>query len=1012
MKRIATFLLILLCGIALYGQSPKKVSGVVKDDAGNPLPGATVTVKGQSKKVYALTDLDGRYTISVPGLTEDTELEFSYLGMKPSEVKVGKRSVVDVVMSTDGNILDEVVIVAGYGLAQKRSDMTGSAFQVDSKKLEKLPAARIDNLLDGMVPGLTIEEKDGSTGGRSQYRIRVRGDASLSASSEPLWIIDGVPVYTGTRTSSTLSGMSYNVSPLSFINPDDIESMTVLKDAATTALYGADGANGVILVTTKSGDGDSKLRVNASVRYGVSQVDRSTLLRLCSTEQWWALAEEAWTNAGYSMDNFPYQDNEHNSYSTTSTNWYDVYFGTGSNAQYNVSVSSGGAKAKHYLSLSYYNEKTVVKGNEQQRFSVRNRSSYKLGKRLSADVNLSLSYNVNDILSVSRNELKVIPIFSPYDEDGSTPRLYNYYSRDVNKYTPQMYKFVYSSVADRKYNDNTQRTIAGDGDLTLKYEILDGLTATVQGGANILSGLEMLYYSKHTLDGITESSEQDGYSRRSAAYAFTWNNIDRLNFNRRFGKHSVGALAGIELVNKENRSLYATGAGFANDNIKEIYYAQESTRKGASSASNSRSLSYMAQATYSYDNRYYVSASWRRQGYSSFSTYSRWGDFSSVGLSWNAHNEKWYNILWMDKLKIKASFGNSGNSRVDTSAAYGSYSYNSGDYYGGIMGATQSSAPNPGLSWENTYILNAGINLGFLNGRVDLEVEAYDKYTTGLLYSGRVSSIITDATVTRNVGAIENQGLEFTLSTRLFDNPKFKWNMDFNGSLNRNVIRELYKDMHTGFFDSVWMVGASKSDWWLSRWAGVDPATGNPMWYTVDGDLTFNFSYDNRVLLPEYSKEPDLSGGFSNTFSFGPFSARVMMTYSIGGWTLTSYTQDDGHDIIGFNTVVEDLDHWRKPGDISKNPKYVYNSSNMSTMSSTRFLYSKTNVQLKNVTLTYTFPKSLCRKARLSGASFSLMGDNLYLWCPGQSKSRNSYKTITYSMGVTRSVSGQLSLNF
>lgn len=297
---------ILLAGITLYGQTTKKISGVVKDDAGNPLPGATVTVKGQSKKVYALTDLDGRYTISIPGLDEKTELEFSYLGMKPAMAQVGKRAVVDVVMQSDGNYLDEVVIVAGYGLAQKRSDMTGSAYQVDSKKLDKLPAARIDNLLDGMVPGLTIETQEGSTGGRSQYKIRVRGDASLSASSEPLWIIDGVPVYTGTGTSSTLSGMSYKVSPLSFINPDDIESMTVLKDAATTALYGADGANGVILVTTKSGQGDSKLRVNASVRYGLSQVDRSTLLRLCSTEQWWSLAEEAWTNAGYSMSNFPY----------------------------------------------------------------------------------------------------------------------------------------------------------------------------------------------------------------------------------------------------------------------------------------------------------------------------------------------------------------------------------------------------------------------------------------------------------------------------------------------------------------------------------------------------------------------------------------------------------------------------------------------------------------------------------------------------------------------------------
>lgn len=1012
MKRFLIFMSILLAGITLYGQTTKKISGVVKDDAGNPLPGATVTVKGQSKKVYALTDLDGRYTISIPGLDEKTELEFSYLGMKPATAQVGKRAVVDVVMQSDGNYLDEVVIVAGYGLAQKRSDMTGSAYQVDSKKLDKLPAARIDNLLDGMVPGLTIETQEGSTGGRSQYKIRVRGDASLSASSEPLWIIDGVPVYTGTGTSSTLSGMSYKVSPLSFINPDDIESMTVLKDAATTALYGADGANGVILVTTKSGQGDSKLRVSASVRYGLSQVDRSTLLRLCSTEQWWSLAEEAWTNAGYSMSNFPYQDNEHNSYSTTSTDWYDVYFGTGSNAQYNVSVSSGGAKARNYLSLSYYNEKTAVKGNEQQRFSVRDRTSYKFNKRLSADVNLSVSYNVNDIVPVSRQELRVIPIFSPYDEDGITPRLYNYFSKEVNSYSPQMYKFVYSSVADRKYNDNKQRTIAADGDITLKYEIFDGLTATVQGGANVLSGLELLYYSKHTLDGITENTDQDGRSQRSAAYAFTWNNIDRLNFNRRFGKHTVGALAGIELVNKENRSLYASGSGFANDNIKEIYYAQESTRRGASSASNSRSLSYMAQATYSFDNRYYISASWRRQGYSSFSTYSRWGDFSSIGLSWNAHNEKWYNINWMDKLKIKASFGNSGNSRVDTSAAYGSYSYNSGDYYGGLMGATQSSAPNPGLSWENTYILNAGVNVAFLDGRIDLEVEAYDKYTTGLLYSGRVSSIITDATVTRNVGEIENRGLEFTLSTKNIDNPKFKWSTDFNGSLNRNVVRKLYKDMHTGFFNSVWIVGASKSDWWLSRWAGVDPATGSPLWYTVDGDITTTFSYDNRVLLPEYSQEPDLSGGMSNTFSFGPFSARIMMTYSFGGWTHTTYTNDDGNDIIGFNTVVEDLDHWRKPGDVSKNPKYVYKSSSKSTMSSTRFLYSKTNVQLKNITLTYTFPESLCRKARLSGASFSLMGDNLYFWCPGQSKSHNSYKTLAYTMGMTRSVSGQLTLNF
>ena len=979
------------------------VQGTVTDSEGETLVGVFISVKGT--KTGTTTDLDGRYNLSLSG---PATLVFQYMGMADMEVPVDKARTLDIVMKSD-NTLDEVVITAGYGLAQKRSDMTGSAFQVASEQLQTLPAARVDNLLQGMVPGLAIEESTTSAA-RTRYTIRVRGDASLNATSEPLWIVDGVPVYNGSNGSGTVSGTSYSVSPLSFINPDDIESITVLKDAATTSIYGADGANGVIIVTTKQGKGDGKLHVTASAKYGVSRVDRSTLIKLLNAEQWWGLAKTSWVNAGYDLAYFPYQDNEYNHYSTTDTNWYDVYLGTGSTSELSVRVDSGADKAKHYLSLNYYGDRAVKKGNDQQRFTLRDRTQFKFTKRLSLDLNLSLSYNVNDISSISDSYYRVIPIFEPYDLDGVTPRLYNYYNESTDSYSPSLRKFVYSEVPQRDLSDNTQRGMGFDGNTTLTYEIIEGLKVTSMFGVNAQNILELIYNPKTTLDGKT-SYEQDGTSRRAGVFNYTWNNIDRINFDRRFGLHRVGAMAGIEFVNTENRSLYATGSGFANDHIKEISYAISDSVRGSSSASNSRSLSYLGTLSWSFDNRYYLSASYRRQGNSSFASFARWGDFSSVGLSWNVHNEHFFHVPFVNRLKIKASYGNSGNSRVDTGAAYGTYSYGSSSYYGGLMGAAQGTAPNPGLSWENTIIANLGLDVGLFDNRVDLQLEWYRKYTKNLLYKGRVSSIITDGSVMRNVGELENRGFEVSLSTKNIVRPGFTWTTDFNGAVNRNIIRKLYKGTHTGFFDYVWMEGASKDAWWLSRWAGIDPSTGGPMWYDVDGNLTYTFSYDNRVLLPEYSKEPDFRGGMRNIFTFGRFSVVAFLTYTVGGWELLDYGQD-GYDIISNNTVVEDLEYWKEPGDVANNPKPIYKVTTGSRRSSTRFLYNKTNVQLKNLVLSYNVPGSFCRKLKLNSATASLIGDNVYLWTPDQSRDRNSYKTLRYPGGLVRTFSAQLTLNF
>ena len=1004
--RKITFLLLLLLSAAhspglLAQMKLYTVSGTVTDTEGEPLTGVYVYIKGGSEGT--MTDLDGKYTIK---LSKPTTIAFQYVGMENQEVKIDRSQTLDIKMKAD-NSIEEAVISAGYGLVQKRSDMTGSAFQVTREQFKTLPASRVDNLLQGMVPGLDIQESETSAT-RTRYKIRVRGDASLNATSEPLWVVDGVPIYTGTQGS--LNGTSYTVSPMSFINPDDIESITVLKDAATTSIYGADGANGVILVTTRQGKGDGKLRISASMKYGLSRVDRSTTIKLLNAEQWWGLAKTAWVNAGYDLAYFPYQDNYLNSYSTTDTDWYDVYLGTGNMREFTVNVDSGTERAKHYLGLTYYGEDLVKKGNDQQRFSIRDRSNFKLADRLSFDINLALSYNLNNLTSISDSYYRQIPIFSPYDLDGVTPRLYNCYSETTDSYTPKERKFVYSAVPNRDLADNIQRTMQLDGNATLTYDIIKGLKLTSMFGVNAINCLELMYYPKTTLDGKT-SYEQDGISRRAGVFDFTWNNIDRLNFDRSFGKHRIGALAGIEFVDTENRTLYATGSGFANDHIKEVGYSITASRNGSSTASNSRSLSYLGTLNYSYDNRYYLSASYRRQGKSSFSTYSRWGEFTSIGASWNVHNESFFNIPFINMLKLKTSYGNSGNSRVDTSAAYGTYTYGSSTYYGGQMGATQGSAPNPGLSWETTYITNVGLDVGLFEGRIDLELEWYRKYTKNLLYDGRVSSIISEGTVTRNVGEMENRGFEVHLVTRNIASGDFLWTTDLNGSVNRNIIRKLYKGTHTGFFDYVWMEGASKDAWWLSRWAGIDPATGSPMWYDVNGDVTFSFSYENRVLLPEYSKEPDFRGGMRNTFSWRNFSLTAFMTYTIGGWDLLDFGQD-GYDIISYNTVVEDLDYWKEPGDVSNNPKPVYKTTSGSRRSSTRFLYSKTCFQFKNLALNYNIPSDFCKKIGIRGATVTFIGDNVFIWSPDKKRDRNSYVTLRYPGGLTRSVSGQLTLNF
>ena len=997
-------------GSALTETSPEtaadKVTGKISTVDGEPLAGASVMIKGT--KIGTTADIDGNYSIKAPNEGESYVLVFQYLGMRTKEITVSYQRKLNVRLEQD-NELDGSVIVGAYGTKQSREDLIGSAFQVNADQLKDKPKTRIDNLLSGLVPGMSIEPNTDAAGTtRSRYETRIRGEASLSASNEPLWVIDGVPVYTGGRTNQMV-GTSYTVSPLSYLNPDDIESITVLKDADQVTIYGADGSNGVILVTTKSGSKNKPLTVSARVNFGVATIDKSKQFRMMSQAQYLTVAKEAWVNAGNSLANFPYQDNDYNTYSTTDTDWSKEYLGVGTNLYADLSLTSGTEKTSNYVTGSYYQTNNTVKGDSQQRFSFRTRNTFDFTKWLKLNAQLSASYNTNDLFPLYRGFLETLPILEPYMSDGSF-RLYN---KVYSSGGWVMQKFTKNEVPSREADTNKQRSVVTSANFSLEAKIIDGLKFTSQYAIDYTHSHEDIYYSRLTLNGMDSAGNPKGSSRRADASYMNWTNVERLNFDRKFAeKHSVSAYAGIELRQVKYQTLYATGSGFMNDNIQEVGYADEASRKGYSSANIERKMSFLGRAVYSYDSRYYASFNIRRDGNSDFGEYSRWSNFWSAGLSWNIHKEKFFHNERIKMLKLKASYGFTGNSRVDTSGADGTYVYGSSYSYAGSTGAVIGSVPNPGLSWEKTRMVNAGVRIE-LRKIIDIELEYYNNVTSDMLSKIYVSRVLSSDRISSNIGRMRNSGIELNLSSTNFARKNFTWTTNFNIAHNSNKILELYNGVPTSFGSYAWMEGYDSQTWNLVRWAGVDPSDGSPMWYDKNGNITRTFSTANRV--PYKSKTPLLSGGLVNNLSWKNWTLSFQINYLIGGYALPTYASiyfKDGYDIISANQAVEVYKYrWTTPGVPSKFPK-VSQLSSKSAMNSTRFIYNRTNFDLTNVALTYNIPDKVLTRLRLKSASASMVIDNLYIFTPDQKSGLNSYKTMMYGYPRTRTLTLGVNIGF
>ena len=982
-----------------------EVRGTVKDANGESLIGVNVVRKGTSDGT--VTDLDGNFVLKAPA---NATLVFSYIGFEKQERVWDGKSRLDVTLKEDVAMLDDVVVIGAYGTVQKRTDMVGSAFQVNAERLETLPVGRVDNLLEGIVPGLQVlPNSDDASSTKQRLNLRVRGEGSMSASNEPLWIVDGTRIFSGDRTNM-VAGMSTSISPLSYMNADDIESITILKDATETSIYGADGANGVILVTTKGGAA-GKTKVGLSLRTGVAQINQSARFKVLNGSDYLMLARESYLNSGRDLSTFPFQDNDMNRYSTTDTDWSKVFYDTGIQTNAFLSLSGGRDDLKYYISGGYYNGRSTVIGNSQERYSLRGNLEMKMTPKLDFSLIYAASYNINNVFVPGNDYYEYLPIYSPRNEDGSF-RLYNKTLAGLDASGNPVWqtsRFL-NSVPEREENDNKQKAAVTNVNAILKYNIAKGLSSTTQFGIDYQGLNEDRYSARTNWSGMSTTGEGIGYSYRNNATFLTWTAIERLNYSRSFGQHHVGGLLGFEASSKDVRTMGARGSGFINDRIKEVSYAVD--RSGSSGRSVSRSLSYFLQGNYDFDRRYYVTVNARRDGNSGFGSDSQWGNFASAGASWNIHNEEFFDADKINVLKLKLSYGSNGNSRIGSQEALGLYSYGESHNYMGELGGSMSGSPNKKLSWETAYITNLGLRIKMFD-RADLEIEAYNKRTVNLLSNLDVSRTTGDTRSYRNSGEIVNRGIEATLNVELLNSKDMNWWVELNAAHNRNKLIELYNGLEKVMGNYIWREGHDLNTYYIIRWAGVDPRDGAPLWYDSEGNLTRTYNDQNRV--PWKTSSPDLTGGITSQLTYKGFSVRALFSYVLGGYGFSTFGRNvmsDGLNIMSENQSVNQLDRWQKPGDVALSPKPIWGTSTRSVMSSTRHIYKTTHVKFKNIALSYALPERFLKQVGVSGGKIHLIGDNLLIWTPYDKKERNSYKQSMSGYPVETSFSLGIDLSF
>lgn len=999
MRRIMFLMALLFVGMGAAIAQVRSVQGTVlsgEDDM--PIIGATVLVVGTSQG--SITDIDGHFAINnIPA--NATTIRVSYVGMIPKEVAIAEN--MKVILQANTQQLDEVTVVA-YGTAKKNS-LTGAYSAVKGDDIAEAPVTSFEKALQGQAAGVQIQSTSGQPGAATT--VRIRGIGSISASSSPLYVIDGVAVAAG--DFSKLNESSTN--PLSSLNPADIESVSILKDASAASLYGSRAANGVILITTKKGS-EGKAKVNFKSQWSWSTLP-SQGYDLMNASEHYKLYYQGFYNAGVAAGEADpsayansktqgiYQGNPYNvANPLTGANgqvtegaklrydadWLDSFYDTAMAQQYDLSVSGGNKDIKYFMSMGYLDQDGIAKGSDYERYSGRANISSKVNEWMSMGINSTYSLSKQNSavggtggssgLYQAMNVPNTVPIYV-YEADGSIARdakgqkVYNYENPIFNDMNG-----IAFAEQDEYFTETTRAIINPYIDLNIY-----GVKWHTSMSYDYLNLNETQWYNTEHGNGASA----DGRLKRFATWNKNYSLTSTLNYLFSVKEdHHFNLLAGYEVNKTVYEFIESEGIGFPGGMKSLTSAATPDDVNGTKD--RERMISYLGRINYDYMNRYFASFSMRTDGSSRFAPGHRWGNFWSLGLNWRLSEEAFMeDIAWINDMKVRASYGTSGNK--SGSGYYGYYGLYDIAAYNGSLATYHSQFSNDELTWEKAKNLNIGVDFSLFNNRLSGSIEYYHKQSDDLLLNRPIAGSAGLDSILKNVGEMENQGVELSLTSTNLETADFSWSTNFNASYNQNEITGYPQEMEVSG-SKVRQEGYSIYEFYIPKWAGVDPNNGDPLWYYNDTDAngktvqktTNNYSKADKYHVGDAL--PVVYGAVTNSFSYKNFDFSFMLSYSFGG-KVYDYAEaslmNDGND-SPHQAITNQFDSWTPENPTASNPIFVPNNQNNSNSRSTRFLHDADFIKLKNINVSYNLPKELVQKAQLGGVRVYASVENIYTW--------------------------------
>jgi TonB-linked SusC/RagA family outer membrane protein len=928
------FFTTLLLMFSLVTMAQVKFTGLVKDAGGLPLPGVTVTIKGTTTAV--VTDINGNFIINTP---ENAVLTFSFIGFAKKELSTTGKTNATIVLEDAYNTLNEVVVV-GYSSKQV-SQLSSSVSVVSGNKLRDVTSNDVASLLQGKAPGVVVSSASGDP--TASPSILVRGASTISAGSSPLIVVDGN------------IGGTYNAS--------DVESITVLKDAAATGLYGSRAANGVIIVTTKQGKaGKTTIDVSSVVGFNTKTTGNFHLMN--------------------SQQLYDYQKTFYNpdaSVLKNNTNWFDLVFRTGVTQNHTVSVSGGSEKTQYYISGNYYNEEGTLLANNNRNYNFRSNIITKLNDKLKLSVLLNTIYNqqtypTGNLLYDGYLNLPFDPAFDadgkPIDARGDA----NWLGRDKE-----------NPLHSLQYNFSNSRSLNTSGDLNLDYNITNHLSFATYNRVTLANGRSVSYYDARTKEGGANSGEL----YNSSDYSSMLLTSNRLKYDNSFGQHNLTLLAVGEAQKNHYDVNSVSGKGLP-PGYSSMSTASDIINNPTGGSDDYNFKKYLGQADYNYAGKYFLVGSYVHEYSSRFGGNNPSGNFYQAGASWVISKESFMdNVKPISFLKLRASYGTTGNAEIGNYAALGLYLIDNTANYGGVPGAYPSQKANPNLTWEKIKTANIGVDFGLFK-RIDVSLDVYQKTSSALLFQRPLPSTDGYSYVFENAGSIRNRGLEINVNSRNLVGG-FKWETNFNIAFNRNKVIAINEGKQAVAPSSSQpiAIGHDMNDWFMPVWAGVNPDNGDPQWEKLvtgaDGKVTKELtnSYTEAVASKQYvgSSSPKFTGGITNTFSYQAFSLSTFFNFVYGNKVYNdtrAYFDNDGlYESYNAMVPASGWTRWTKPGDIATSPKAVLGGNHDANSQSSRYLENGSYLRLRNVTLGYQLPKNFLNNIKVRSARIFVSGDNL-----------------------------------